>query len=150
MFLGVYGPSVKVEGEEFLSELEAIRRLWNEPWCVAKDFNMIRFPSKRSREGCLSPTMRRFSEVIEELELRDLPIQEGMFTWSGGLNNLLKSRIDRFLISEDWEAHFQGYIQVVLARPISDHSPIILDGGENEERAHAFQIQEHVVEGRRF
>ena len=128
VFSGVYGPSMKVEREEFLSELGAIRGLWNEPWCVAGDFNMIRFPSERSRGGRLSPSMRRFTEVIEELELRDLPLQGGMFTWSGGLNNLLKSRIDRFLISEDWEVHFQGCIQGVLARPVSDHSPIILDG----------------------
>ena len=106
VFSGVYGPSVKVEREEFLSELGAIRGLWNEPWYVAGDFNVIRFPSERIRGGRLSPTMRRFSEVIEELELRDLPLQGRMFTWSGGLNNLLKSRIDRFLISEDWEAHF--------------------------------------------
>ncbi|RVW99876.1 LINE-1 reverse transcriptase-like [Vitis vinifera] len=121
--------SVKVEKEEFLSELGAIKGLWNEPWCVAGDFNMIRFPSERSRGGRLSPSMRRFTEVIEELELRDLPLQGGMFTWSGGFNNLLKSRIDRFLISEDWEAHFRECIQGVLARPVSDHSPIILDGG---------------------
>ena len=52
-----------------------------------------------------------------------------MFTWCGGLNNRSKSRIDRFLISEDWEAHFQGAIQVVLARLVSDHSSILLDGG---------------------
>ena len=96
-FSGVYGPSVKVEKEEFLSELGAIKGLWNKPWCVAGDFNMIRFPSERSRGGRLSPSMRRFTEVIEELELRDLPLQGGMFTWSGGFNNLLKSRIDRFL-----------------------------------------------------
>ncbi|RVX03329.1 hypothetical protein CK203_019942 [Vitis vinifera] len=85
---GVYGPSVKVEREEFLSELG---------------------PS----EGC------GMSRGV---------LLGGMFTWSGGLNNLLKSRIDRFLISEDWEVHFQGCIQGVLARPVSDHSPIILDG----------------------
>ena len=76
----------------------------------------------------MSPTMRRFSEVVEELELRDLPLHGGLFTWCGGLNNRLKSRIDCFLISEDWEAHFQGVIQVVLARPIFYHSPILLDG----------------------
>ncbi|RVW68791.1 hypothetical protein CK203_060971 [Vitis vinifera] len=52
----------------------------------------------------------------------------GGFTWSGCINNRLKSRIDRFLVSEDWEAHFQGAIQVVLARPVSDNSPILLDG----------------------
>ena len=75
MFSGVYGPSVKVEREDFLSELGAIRGLWNEPWCAAGDFNMIRFPSEHSRGGHLSPTMRRFSKVIEELELRDLSLQ---------------------------------------------------------------------------
>ena len=78
----MYGPTVKVEREDFLSELGAIRGLWNEPWCVVGDFNMIRFPSERSRGGRLSLTMWRFSEVIEELELRDLPLQGGLFTWS--------------------------------------------------------------------
>ena len=67
------------EGGErrFLSKLGAIRGLWNELWCVVGDFNMIRFRSERSRGGRLSPTMRRFSEVIEE-ELRDLPLQGGV------------------------------------------------------------------------
>ncbi|RVX09328.1 hypothetical protein CK203_015354 [Vitis vinifera] len=53
-FSGVYGPSVKVEKEEFLSELGAIKGLWNEPWCVTGDFNMIRCPFERSRGGRLS------------------------------------------------------------------------------------------------
>ena len=62
--------------------------------------------------------------MVEDLELRDLPLQGGLFTWSGGFNNRF-----RFLISEDWEVHFQGAIQVVLAKPVSDHSSILLDGG---------------------
>ncbi|RVW41827.1 hypothetical protein CK203_108407 [Vitis vinifera] len=72
------------------------------------DFNVIRFPNERSREGRMSGSMRRFSEVIDELALRDLPFQGGPFTWSGGLNGLSRSRLDRFLISEDWENHFSG------------------------------------------
>ena len=89
---------------------------------------MIRYPSKRSRGGILSPAMRRFSEIVEDLELRDLPLQEGQFPWRGGLSNRLKSRIDRFLISNDWESHFPGVVQHVLARPVSDHFPILLKG----------------------
>ena len=96
---------MKIEREEFWSELGAIRGLWNEPWCVVRDFNMIRFPSKRSKGGRLSQAM------------------------SPSLNNRSKSRIDRFLIFEDWEAHFQGAIQTVLARPVSDHALILLDWG---------------------
>ena len=94
--------------EPFWEELGAIRGLWSDPWCIGGDFNVIRFLSKRSREGRLFGSMRRFSEVIDELALRDLPFQGGPFTWSGGLNGLSRSRLDRFLISEDWENHFSG------------------------------------------
>ena len=36
---------------------------------------MIRFPSERSRDGRVSSSMRRFSEVIDDLDLRDLPLR---------------------------------------------------------------------------
>ena len=68
---------------------------------MAGDFNIIKFSEKRSGEGRLTRGMRRFSNVIEDLELRDLPLQGGAFTWSGVLNNFSKSRLDRFLIYED-------------------------------------------------
>ena len=31
--------------------------------------------------------MRRFAQVMNDLELIDLPLQGGSFTWSGGLQN---------------------------------------------------------------
>ena len=67
--------------------------------------------------------------MVEELDLMDLPLQGGSFTWCGGPNNRSKSRIDRFFISEEWESHFQGAVQTVLTRPVSDHAPVLLDGG---------------------
>ena len=36
---------------------------------------MIRFPNECRRGGRVSPSMRRFSEVIDDLDLRDLPLQ---------------------------------------------------------------------------
>ena len=39
-----------------------------------------------------------------------------------GLNGL-------FLMSEDWENHFSGVSRSTLPRPVSDHFPILLDGG---------------------
>ena len=37
------------------------------------------------------------------------------------------SRLDRFLVSADWESHCSKVIQRCLSRPISDHFPILLD-----------------------
>ena len=54
-------------------ELGAIRGLWEDPWCIGGDFNIICFPSERNRLARLNRSIRRFSEVIDDLELVDLP-----------------------------------------------------------------------------
>ena len=73
--------------------------------------------------------MRRFFEVIEELSLKDLPFSGGQCTWYGGLNSQVASRLDRFLVSNEWEDHFSGVFQCVLLKIVSDHCPISLEGG---------------------
>ena len=72
--------------------------------------------------------MRRFVDVLNDLGVRDLPLQGGPFTWSGGSSGRVMSRIDRFLVSGDWERYFSGVTQSTLSRPVSDHFPILLDG----------------------
>ena len=73
-FSGVYGPIMRSYREFFWEELGAIRRLWNDPWCIGGDFNMIRFPNECRRGGRVSFSIRRFLKVIDELELRALPL----------------------------------------------------------------------------
>ena len=45
--------------------------------------------------------MRHFAEVIDDLGVRDMPLQGGPFTLSGGNNDQVMSRIDRFLVLGD-------------------------------------------------
>ncbi|RVW38215.1 hypothetical protein CK203_090926 [Vitis vinifera] len=56
-------------------------------------------------------------------------LQGGAFTWSGGLNNQSWARLDRFLVSPSWLDKFSGVNQRRLPRPVSDHFPILLEGG---------------------
>ena len=39
------------------------------------------------------------------------------------------SKLDLFLVLEDWECHFSGVVQCTFPRPVYDHCPILLDGG---------------------
>ncbi|RVW33304.1 hypothetical protein CK203_085363 [Vitis vinifera] len=73
--------------------------------------------------------MRRFSEVIDELHLKDLPLFDGKYTWSGGSNNSLAFKLNYFLVFDDWEGQFNGLVQKIMANPVFDHTPIMLDGG---------------------
>lgn len=129
MFTRVYGPGLTDEGGNFWNELSDIRSLWNDPWCVGGDFNAVKFPEKRRNCQRISTSMSHFSEIIEDLEVIDLPLIGGSFTWCGGLNNRLASRLDHFLVSEDWENQFSGLLQSILPKPVSNHGPILLDCG---------------------
>ena len=62
---------------------------------------MVLSPNERNTVGRLSHSMRRFAEVLNELELRDIPLQGGPFIWRGGHNNHSMSRLDRFLVMAD-------------------------------------------------
>ena len=129
IFSGVYGPVISSEKEDFWEELSAIRGLWGDPWCLGGDFNAVRFPEERRNSLRLTTEMRRFSKVLGELGLKDLPLVGGPFTWIGGLNSQAASRLDRFLFSDQWEDHFSAITQAALPRLISDHSPIVLQAG---------------------
>ena len=71
------------------------------PWCIAGDFNMVRFPIEKSNCNQLSATMRDFSNFIDVFGLVNPPLSGGGFTWSGGQGGSFKARLDYFLFSGD-------------------------------------------------
>ena len=87
IFTGMYEPSKRELKEELWEDLGAIRGVWGDPWCLGGDFNVLRFPRERNREGRWMRAMRSFSHVIDDLELKDLPLHGGDFTWVGELEN---------------------------------------------------------------
>jgi hypothetical protein len=96
------------------------------PWCIRGDFNATRFPSERLGNHRYAPSMEEFSRFIFDHGLMDIPLRGGQFTWSNGTS---WSRIDRFLLSSGWEERFANVAQRRLTRVMSDHFPIILEGG---------------------
>ena len=59
--------------------------------------------------------MFKFGDFIEKHNLVDLPSGGGDYTWFRDSNNPSMFRIDRALISVDWEDHFLDVTQKSLS-----------------------------------
>ena len=88
--------------------------------------------------------------VVEDLELRDFPLQGGPFSWRGKLNNQSQSRLDRFLVTDNWDSMFNGVVQGILPKPNSDHFPILLEGGGMKRGPSPFRFENMWLEEKGF
>ena len=141
MYSGVYGPNRDSDKNLLWEELADIGSWWSLPWCVGGDFNVVRFPNERGAGGGISSAMWDFSEFISEQGLLDLPLVGGRFTWSSNQENPSMSRLDRFLVSPEWDDQFSTAVQSLLPRTLSDHFPILLDCGRNRGGKYPFKFE---------
>jgi hypothetical protein len=81
-FTGVYSTNDNSERSLPWEELSGISHLWDIPWCIGGDFNVVRFMNERAGAPRSTPTMGDFSDFICELGLLDLPLTGGSFTLS--------------------------------------------------------------------
>ena len=118
-----------------------MRAKWPMAWCLISDFNIIRYPSEMLGCESFSPAMFAFSDFIENNSLVDLPLEGTSFTWvrDSGLPSM--SRIDRTLVSLDWEEHFVNVSQWVVPRVLSNQCPLLLEAGVVRLGQSAFKFE---------
>ena len=148
--MAVYGPTRDDIRSDLWAELLDVRLLWPIPWCVFGDFNMVRYPSERRGCSRVSPSMVEFSNFIESQNLVDLPLMGGLYTWCNGAATPSMSRIDRVLVSTEWEDHYPDVVQKLLPKPISDHYPILVEAGGMARGKTSFKFENMWLEALDF
>lgn len=116
------------------------RRLWSNlrhlhdvidgPWAVFGDFNSILAPEEK--RGGIQHSLTRsldFINCIEDCELADAGFSGNAFTWCNGGRGrrIIRKRLDRVLIKENWSDLYQQTRIDHLARTGSDHSLIFME-----------------------
>ncbi len=66
------------------------------------------------------------NELIHDLALIDLPLKNQRFTWSNMQQAPALAKLDRFLVSTEWDSSFPRSDVEALPRVTSDHCPILL------------------------
>jgi endonuclease/exonuclease/phosphatase family metal-dependent hydrolase len=110
-FAGVYGPTRDTLRRLMWVELAGLMCLWELPWCIGGDFNVTLFLNERSGRVRRRRAVADFADFAAEMGLMDLPLAGGVSTWA---NNLSWSRLDRFLVSPEWELSYPGLMQKKL------------------------------------
>ncbi|RZB52284.1 Phosphatidylinositol/phosphatidylcholine transfer protein SFH9, partial [Glycine soja] len=118
-------PSSEKQWEEILQLKTASQATM---WCVLGDFNSIRHQDERvssAQSVSVDPRISEFNAWISDMNLEDVRSVGRRFTWCRP-NGSAMSRLDRFLISDDWLLQWPDSTQYVLDRDFSYHCPILL------------------------
>ena len=100
----------------------------------------MRFDVRRSASplgwgGANVNDFQHFNVFIDDNVLVDLPLCGRRFTWFKG-DDTYMSRIDRFLLSEEWCLQWPNCIQFALLQGLSDHCPLQLSVDEEDWGLH--------------
>jgi len=71
-----------------------------------------------------------FNAIIDDLNLREIEMSGRKYTWANSLATPTFEKLDRVLVSTEWEQYFPLSTVVALSREISDHTPLLLSTGE--------------------
>jgi hypothetical protein len=89
----------------------------------------MRRPEDKSSENFDPKWPDIFNAVIESLDLRKIVMTGRQYTWAGPGDNPTFEKLDRVLVSMDWEIQFPLTLVEPRDRNISDHIPLLLNTG---------------------
>ncbi|KAK2440720.1 hypothetical protein QL285_012099 [Trifolium repens] len=143
-----HGRFIKTEEEFWVAnvyapcEVVAKQRLWDSLTarmqvlsgmrvCVCGDFNAVRSTDERrsTSSGQRPSDYLAFNRFVEDNLLIDLPLCGRKFTWYRG-DGLAMSRLNRFLLSEEWCLSWPNCMQSAQLRGLSDHCALVLASDE--------------------
>ncbi|XP_026459532.1 uncharacterized protein LOC113360212 [Papaver somniferum] len=145
VFTVVYGTSDAGYYSQFWQELRDIRLIFDEPWMLGGDFNATLSADERNRPGGGLANRKSFRSFVNRYSLIDLPLSGGRFTWTNSQQPPLLIRLDRFLLSPEFNSHCPAPIQMRLNRPISDHAQIMLCCNSGDKVKSPFRLDNFIL-----
>lgn len=122
----VYGPQGDELKTNFLMELGQRRAFCPGPWMVLGDFNMILRASEKNNSNINRSMMNKFRQFVDDHELKELYMHGRRFTWTNEGDNPTLTKIDRVLVTVDWELDYTECLLQALSTGVSDHAPLYL------------------------
>ncbi|KAL8481255.1 hypothetical protein ACS0TY_027688 [Phlomoides rotata] len=108
---------------------------------IITDFNTIREPCDRSgrRQNTDTKDMNKFDDFINISNLTEIKLSGKKFTWYRP-DGTCKSKLDRFLVNDEWRNMWPKQVLKGGRRTISDHRPIYLEEAKKDWGLKPFKL----------
>ncbi|GJV17569.1 putative RNA-directed DNA polymerase, eukaryota [Tanacetum coccineum] len=124
-FVNVYGPRNESDRQTLWCRISAVIGNVNACWCIFGDFNEVRRLDERMNTDFSTRGALEFNDFIRRANLTDVPLGGKRYTRISDDGKKI-SKLDRFLVSEEFQRVWRSIGSVALDRKLSDHCPIVL------------------------
>jgi hypothetical protein len=100
------------------------------PLLMGGDYNILRHPFEKNNDRYNNRWPFLFNAVIDGLNLKELQMSSRKYTWANNLATPTYEKLDRILITTEWEEKFPLSMVQALTREVSGHTPLLLNSGE--------------------
>jgi hypothetical protein len=80
---------------------------------LGDDFNIIRNPSEKNNNIYNDKWTFLFNAIIDGVNLREIEMSGRKYTWANSLANPTYERLDRMLVSTEWEQNISLWSQLL-------------------------------------
>ncbi|WVZ53557.1 LOW QUALITY PROTEIN: hypothetical protein U9M48_004480 [Paspalum notatum var. saurae] len=122
----------RITTQRFLTELAHLSSKETLPMLIGGDFNIMRRPQEKSKGHFNNRWPFLFNAVIDAYNLRELDLSGRQFTWANNLPNQTFEKLDRVLVTTEWETKYPKATVQALTREISDPTPLFLNSGDGD------------------
>jgi exonuclease III len=135
-------PQQEADKIVFLNELNALQHSIQGEWLVIGHFNLIYKAEDKNNLRFNRRLMGRFKSVLDNLELRELPVHGRRFTWTSSCSaqaEVTMTKIDRVFFTNSLEELFPTAHLYAWASTCSDHCPYCR-GTQPQENSKALDL----------
>ncbi|XP_074305395.1 uncharacterized protein LOC141640523 [Silene latifolia] len=127
----VYAFNGVSERESLWLDLKRIARYSHGPWAVGGDFNCVLSANERLGGKVTTSESEPFQECLDSCSLMDIQALGAFYTWNNKQppETRVYSRLDRFVVNQDWMQSFPNMVANFLPEGHFDHTPCLrIDG----------------------
>ncbi|XP_074264272.1 uncharacterized protein LOC141586807 [Silene latifolia] len=123
----VYGSNDDGERLELWNHLKDMKRNYQGPWGVCGDFNNVLNYNERIGREVGWADIAEFRACVDFCGLMDIKGQGSFFTWNNKQVPASRwfSRIDRFMVNDDWMVLYPDAYSHFLPEGLFDHNPCV-------------------------